>query len=155
MIDVGEDLIGTVKTNIKGFCMNDILKLTKDWYGGSYLMFRRKPMLPCVRPLIVIGYKYNMQQVLYFIVTDNSGSTKAILPCLYKYPDHFLIFTLALFLAPLSFISYMDILMRLTLTSNIGKSDLELKKFWVTQCGWLWLFTGCYGNYCDFFLETI
>ena len=46
-------------------------------------------MVPGGRTLIAIGYKYNARKVLYFIVTDNSGSTKTGIPYLSKYPDQF------------------------------------------------------------------
>ena len=46
-------------------------------------------MVPGVRPLIAIGYKYNVQKVLYFIVMDNAGSTKTGIPYLSKYTDQF------------------------------------------------------------------
>ena len=41
------------------------------------------------RPLITIGYKYNVWKVLSFIFTDNAGGTKAGLTYLSKYPDQF------------------------------------------------------------------
>ena len=37
-------------------------------------------MVPVGRPIIAIGYKYNTHKVIYFIVTDNIGSTQAGLP---------------------------------------------------------------------------
>ena len=46
-------------------------------------------MVPGGRPLIDIGYKYNVRKVLSFIVTDNEGSTKTGIPYLSKYPDQF------------------------------------------------------------------
>ena len=52
-------------------------------------MLRSKPTVPGDRLLIAIGYKYNARKVLYFIITDNAGSTKTGLPYLYKYPDQF------------------------------------------------------------------
>ena len=52
-------------------------------------MLRSNPMVPGVRSLISIGYKYNTKKVLYFIVTENEGSIKLGLPDLYKYPDQF------------------------------------------------------------------
>ena len=75
-MELGVELIGMVKTNTKGFCKDTIEKLTKNWPGGSYLVLRSKPMVPGGRPLIAIGYKYNMGKVLSFIATDNAGSTK-------------------------------------------------------------------------------
>ena len=88
-MEMGTELIGMVKTNTKGFCKETIEKLTKHWPGGSYLMLRSKPMAPGGRTLIAIGYKYNAWKVLYFIVTDNAGSTKTGIPYLSKYPDQF------------------------------------------------------------------
>ena len=78
-----------VKTNTKGFCELSIEKLTKDFPGGSYLVFRSKPIVHGGRPLIAIGYKYNAQYFLSFIVVDNSGTSKAGLPYLSKYSDQF------------------------------------------------------------------
>ena len=46
-------------------------------------------MVPGGRPLIAIGYKYNARKVLYFIVTENAGSTKTGIPYLSKYPEQF------------------------------------------------------------------
>ena len=46
-------------------------------------------MVPGGRPLIAIGYKYNTRKVIYFIVTDNAGSTKTGIPYLSNYPDQF------------------------------------------------------------------
>ena len=88
-MELGDELIGMVKTNTKGFCKETIEKLTKNWPGGSYLVLRSKPMVPGGRTLIAIGYKYNARKVLSFIVTDNAGSTKTGIPYLSKYPDQF------------------------------------------------------------------
>ena len=78
-----------VKTNTKGFCKDTIEKLTKNWPRGANLVLRSKPREPGDRPLIAIGYKYNVRKVLSFIVTDKAGSTKTGIPYLSKYPDQF------------------------------------------------------------------
>ena len=52
-------------------------------------MLRSSPIVPVGGPLIDIGHKYNAREVIYFIVTDNIGSTQAGLPYLSMYPDHF------------------------------------------------------------------
>ena len=41
-------------------------------------------MVPGGRPLIYVVYKYNVQEVISFILTDNVGSTKAVIPYLSK-----------------------------------------------------------------------
>ena len=82
-------LIGMVITNKRGFYKKTIEKLTKDWPGGSYLVLSSNPMVPRGRLLIAIGYKYNMQKVLCFIITENSRITQAGITHLYNYSDHF------------------------------------------------------------------
>ena len=76
-MELGAEFVGMAKTNTKGFCTEKIEKLTKNWPGGSYLVLRSKPMVPGGRPLIAIGYKYNAQNVLSFIVTDNGPNSIA------------------------------------------------------------------------------
>ena len=88
-MEICAELIGMVKTNTKGLCKETIEKLTTNWPGGSHLVLRSKPVVPGGRTLIAIGYNYNAQKVLYFIVTDTAGSTKTGIPYLSKYPDQF------------------------------------------------------------------
>ena len=88
-MEVGAKLIGMVKTDAKGFCKETIYNLTKNWPGGSYLVLRSNPMLPVIRPIIDIGYKYNVKNIIYFIFTYNAGSIQAGFPYIYKYPDQF------------------------------------------------------------------
>ena len=45
-----------------------------------------KPMVPRGKPIISIGFNYRVWKVISFIVTENSGITKAGLLYLYKYP---------------------------------------------------------------------
>ena len=110
-MDVGEDLIGMFKKNIKLLYKWTIENLTKDWLGGSYLVLRIMPMMPGGRLITAIGYRNNECKVLYFIVTDNTWTTNSDIPYLSNYPELFLMFTFALLLIPLSFISSLDLLM--------------------------------------------
>ena len=41
-------------------------------------------MVPRVRQLIAIGYKYNTWKVVYFIYTEDTVSTNAVIPYLSK-----------------------------------------------------------------------
>ena len=119
-IDVGAEFIGMVKTNIKGLCKKNIENLTKDWPGGSYLMLRRKPMVPGLRPKFCIGYKYNTCKVLSFIVTENTGRTKAGLSYLYKHPGQFSNVATRPVARLFSCITSLNLLMRSTTTKNQG-----------------------------------
>ena len=100
-MEVGAQLIGMAKTNTKRLFRETIEKLTKYWPGGSYLVLRSKPVVPGYRPLIDIGYKYNLRKVLYFIVTENAGIKKTGIPYLSKYPDQFTNVAICLISRPL------------------------------------------------------
>ena len=86
------------KKNNKVFCKDTIDKLTKDWSGVSYLLLSSKPMVPRGRPLIDIGYKYNVKNVIYLIITCNAGSTQDGFPYFSSTPNSLLMFTFALLL---------------------------------------------------------
>ena len=83
-IDVGAYLIDIFITNIKVFCKDTIENLTKDCPASSYLVLRRKPMVPGGRLLIDIGYKYDTCKVLFFIVLEKKESIQAGLQYLSK-----------------------------------------------------------------------
>ena len=136
-MEVGAEFIGMVKTNTKVLCQETIEKLTKDWPGGSYLVLRSKHMVPGYRPIIAIGYKYNGQNVIYFIVIDNSGSTKTGIPHLSKYPGQLT----NVFIRPVArplFISKTNLLlMRLNPTKN------QDSMIWRWRSGGLFSVVGC------------
>ena len=55
VMDVGADMVGMIKTNIKGLCKYTIKNLKKYWPGGFYLVLKRNYVVPGGRPLIAIG----------------------------------------------------------------------------------------------------
>ena len=75
-------------------------------------------MVPGYMPLIAIGYKYNAQKVLSFIVTYNEGITKTGITFLSKYPDQFTNVAIHPVDRPLIMSKYILLLMRLTPTKN-------------------------------------
>ena len=99
-------------------------------------MLKRKPMVPGDRPIIAIGYKYNVRKVLSFIVTDNAGSTKTGIPYLSKYPDQFTNVSIRPVSRPLV-MSKNLILMRLTPTTN------QYSLIWHWRSGGLLSAVGC------------
>ena len=68
-MDVGEEIIGMVKTNTKGLWKDNVENMTKNWPGGSYLVLKRNIMVTGDRLIIYIGYKKNTGKVLYLVVT--------------------------------------------------------------------------------------
>ena len=113
-------MVDMFKTNTKLFCKDAIEKLTKDWPGGSYLVLKRKYVLPRDRLIIAIGNQYNVGGVLSLIATEDTGSTKSSIPYLSNHPGPFAIFLLSLFLVPLSCLISLVMLMRLAPTANRG-----------------------------------
>ena len=78
-----------VKTSTKIFYKDTFNNMTNYWAEGFYLSLKIKYMVPRERLLISIGCKYNYWEVISFIDTYGTGSTKAGTTYLSKYPDHF------------------------------------------------------------------
>ena len=57
MAAVGVNHFRPAKTSHKGFCLDTLEKLMKDWPGGSYLVLKITPIFAGERPLLAIGYK--------------------------------------------------------------------------------------------------
>ena len=55
MAAAGVDYCVPVKTSRKGFCLSTLEKLTRDWPGGPYLVFKSTPIFIGERPLLDIG----------------------------------------------------------------------------------------------------
>ena len=107
-----------MKTNTKGFCNDAIEKLAKDLSGGSYLMLWSKPMKPGGRPIIDIGYNYNARKVQSLLLQTIQGSHRQVLTIYKSILTSLLMFPFAFFLVPLSCISSLEQLMRLTPTKT-------------------------------------
>ena len=138
---IGVDLIGMVKTNTKGFCKATIEGLTKDWPGGSYMVLRSKPMVPAERPLLAIGYKYNSLKVLSFVAEEGEGNTTLGITYLSKYPDQFYNVLICPVARPLLVSKFFGLVNKVDSYNKSRQSDVTLEKLWVTQCGWIRLFT--------------
>ena len=52
----GVDYCGPAKTSHKGFCLNTLENLMKDFPGGSYIFTKITPRFTSERPLLGIGY---------------------------------------------------------------------------------------------------
>ena len=55
MAAAGANYCGPARTSHKGFCLDTLEKLMKDWPGGSYLVMNSTPLFPGGRPLLAIG----------------------------------------------------------------------------------------------------
>ena len=100
-------------------------------------MIRINNMVPRCRSLIDISHKYNAQNVLSFIVTDNTGITQAGLTYLYKYPDPFYNLSILPVAHPLVMYNLSESVNEVDSHNKSRKSYTALEKLWVTQCCWL------------------
>ena len=71
----------------KVFCLSTLEKLMKKFPGGSYIVMKIPPRVPCGGPLLAICYKYNSRNLLGFISTEWAGSTEPGDPYLSRFPD--------------------------------------------------------------------
>ena len=53
----GVDHCRPVKTSYKGFCLDKLEKLIKDFPGGSYLVMKSTPRVPGEKPLLTDNHK--------------------------------------------------------------------------------------------------
>ena len=125
-MEFGAWFIGMVKTNNKGLCKETVENLTNYWPGHSNLLLMGKPMVPGGRPIIAIGYKYNAQKVLCFIVTENPGLTHAGLTYLSYYPDHFTNVAICPVACHLVMSKFFGAVNEVDSHKKSSKSDLEL-----------------------------
>ena len=63
--------------------------MTNDWPRGSHLVLNTKSTVPGDLPIIAIEYKYNIQEVIYFITSEDTDITKYGFPYLSKYDESF------------------------------------------------------------------
>ena len=114
-------------------------------------------MVPGGRPLITIGYKYNARKVLYFIVTENSGSPQASLTYLFNHPDQSTNVSISSVARPLVMYKFLGAINEVKSHKKSRQSYLDLDKIWVTQCCGLRLcmtvytrmtITNCWKRFC-------
>ena len=83
-------------------------------------MLGRRTIIPEVRPPIYIGYKYNTQKLVSYISQKTQGEHIHIIPISLSTLNIVPMSPFTLLFAPLSCISSLDLLIRLTLTTNQG-----------------------------------
>ena len=140
-MDVVSSIIGMFKTNTKGLYKETIENLTGDWSGGPYLMLNRNSVVPWGRTLLSIGYKYNTQKFLYFIVTEDTWITKTGIPYLFMYPGQFVTFDIRPVDYPLVVSEFFGYFHEVYSYKKSRQSNLLLGMFWANQCYWIRLCT--------------
>ena len=129
----GVDYCRPVKTSYKGFCLDTLEKLMKDWPGGSYLVLKSTPRFHGERPLLAIGYKYNSRKVLGFIAIEGAGSTEPGDPYLSRFPDIYYNVSVRPVVRPHLLGRYFNACNAIENHNRMRQSDLLLEKYWVTQ----------------------
>ena len=94
-------------------------------------MSRRKSTAPGDRPIIAIGYKYNMCKVISFIATEYACSTKDGIPNLSKKPNRFSNVSILPVSCTLVMSKLFGYVNEFYSHSKYGHSDLALEKYWL------------------------
>ena len=69
-MDVGDNFCFLLNNNTKMFCKDNINKMAMYLPESYNLLLNIKPMVPGDRPLLDIGYNFNIWKVLYFITKE-------------------------------------------------------------------------------------
>ena len=70
-VGVGDDFIGFLKTNTKGFCKENMKNLTMGWPGGFYMVLKINTMVTGDTPIIAIGTYITFGRLsLYLYIVD-------------------------------------------------------------------------------------
>ena len=104
-------------------------------------MLKRKSTVLGGRPLVSVGYKYNMWKVISFIATEDAGSAKAGIPYLSEYSGLFANVFICPIARPLAMFKFFGSVNEVESHKKSIQSYLALEKYWVAQCSWLWLCT--------------
>ena len=88
-----------------------------------------------------IGYKYNYRKGLSFVAKEGVRSTTFGITYLLKYPDQFSNVSIRPVASPHIMSKFFVLVNEVDSHNKSRQSVLVLEKFWVTQCGWLWLCT--------------
>ena len=123
------------KDNPQGVFTGYIIKLIKYWLVGSYLVIKSTPRVPCGRPIVAIGYKYNSRKVLGFIATKGDGSTEPGDLYLSLFTDIYYNVSVRPIIYPQMLDRYFNACNSIYKISRIQQSDLAQDKYGVTQSG--------------------
>ena len=93
------------------------------------------------RPLTALCYNYIVQKVLYLIPTENPGITKANILYLSKEPKPFSNVAISTVYFPLVMSKLFGSVKEVESHKKLIQSYLLMGKYWVTNCGWIRLFT--------------
>ena len=104
-------------------------------------MLRSKTNVPGERPLLAVGYKYNTRKVLLFVAKAGAGITTLGITYLSKYPDQFYNSSIHPVAHPPLMSKFFGSVNDVDSHNKPRQPDLAVEKFWVTQCGWLRLYT--------------
>lgn len=115
----------------------------KEWPSGSHLLMRTTTTNDIV--LYVLGYKYNKDNVLIFIFTENAGLTIDGRAYLAKFRDASNTQQTRKISRPQVVSRYFDDSNIIDVHNQSRQGDLKLEEYWQTQDPWFRLFTTVLG----------
>ena len=93
--------------------------------------------MPGDRLIIDIVFKYNTNKVIYIIATEDKWTKNAGIPHLSKYPIRFDNVSIIPVSCPIVMSTLFGSVTKVYSQKIYRQSDLDLEKYWVTQCCWM------------------
>ena len=101
----------------------------EDYPLGSYLMFKNNPTVIGNRLICDIGYKYNYQKIIYFIVKEGVGSKNYGIIYLSNHPNKFVNISIWCVTCPQMMSKLFGFFKNTDPRNKSRKSDLSQEKF--------------------------
>ena len=124
------DYCGLVKRTQKRIFLSMLEILMVIFPGGYYLVMKIKMIVPGVRTVLVIVYKYNYRKVPGFIADKGGDSTAPDYLCLFYFPDTYSNFSIIRVVHLHILGIYFNAFNVIDQHNNIWKYELELEKYW-------------------------
>ena len=134
---IGSEMVFMVNTNKKyslGIPLRIQQRIRK---GSSYLVLTQNYVFPRDRPIVSIGYKYNMHKVISFVVKYNIGRINSSINYLSKYSNPFKNISIFPVYRPLFVYKFFGSVNEVHFYNKYRQSGLVLENYWVAQCGML------------------
>ena len=138
--ELGHAFVGAVKNCHALFPKDGISKLMADMPGGTYVVFECEEL-----GLIAIGYKYNNNKVLHFIMTKDAGSTVPGPVYQVRYNDKFGNTQTRDVLRPQVVSEYFQVANIIDVANQMRQEELGLEELWETRNCWFRLDTTIIG----------
>ena len=140
----GMDGVFQVKTATKLFPKAEIQAIMEDKPGGTHVTLKGTHPESGVK-LVALGYKYNCRTILYFVFTEDAGSTTNGRAYEMKFPDGNDNICIRMVNRPEVVSTFFDQVNVIDVLNHLRQKCLALEKKWVTHTGYFRIHTTLVG----------